>query len=78
MKDLLETIIKSIVSAPNKVIVEEIKGNNSMILQVFADKDDFRKIVGINGKMIGSIRTILEAVASSQKSRVYIELQDHM
>ena len=60
MKDLLEVIIKGLV-------------DNKIVYQVKVDKNDMGQIIGKQGKMAKSIRTVMKSVASKEHKKINIE-----
>ena len=63
---LTETIIKKIVSDPESVSVKEFETEeeNEIQIEVLISADDMGKVIGKNGKIINSIRTIDQASSS--------------
>ncbi|KUK56015.1 MAG: hypothetical protein XD79_0348 [Atribacteria bacterium 34_128] len=76
MKELIELIIKGIVDNPEKVEINEIIGEKSLIYEVRVDSDDIGKVIGRQGRNIKSIRTIVNAAAQKNDKRVVIEIVD--
>ncbi len=73
MKELLETIIRSLVSEQDAVSINEIEGEKSIVLEVTVAKTDMGKVIGKEGKVAKAIRTVVKAIASKEKKRVTIE-----
>ena len=63
---LTETIIKKIVSDPESVSVKEFETEeeNTIQIEVLISNDDMGKVIGKDGKIINSIRTIVQASSS--------------
>ena len=59
IKETLEYIVKSIVPETENLIVNEIEENNTHILEIDAPSEIVGKIIGKEGKIIKSIRSIL-------------------
>ena len=76
MRELIELIIKGIVDNPDKVEINEIIGERSLIFEVRVDSNDIGKVIGKQGRNIKSIRTILNAAAQKSDKRVIIEIVD--
>lgn len=76
MKEILETIITTLVSDKNSVSINQIDGEQSVIFEVKVAENDMGKIIGKQGVIAKSIRTIMKAVASKEKKRVSIEFID--
>lgn len=68
---LTETIIKKIVSAPESVSVKEFETEeeNTIQIEVLISNDDMGKVIGKNGKIINSIRTIVQASSSLEDNK---------
>ena len=68
---LTETIIKKIVSDPESVSVKEFETEeeNTMQIEVLIASDDMGKVIGKNGKIINSIRTIVQASSSLEDNK---------
>ncbi len=73
MKEILETIIRNLVSNPNEISVNEIEGERSIIFEVRVAESDMGKIIGKEGRVAKAIRTLVKAVASKEGKRVTIE-----
>ena len=68
---LTETIIKKIVSDPESVSVKEFETEeeNTVQIEVLISSDDMGKVIGKNGKIINSIRTIVQAASSLEDNK---------
>ena len=76
MKEILETIINTLVSNKEAVSINQIDGEQSIIFEVKVAEEDMGKIIGRQGSIAKSIRTIVKAVASKENKRVSIEFLD--
>ena len=76
MKEILETIIKNLVSNPNEVSINEIQGEKSVTYEVKVADGDMGKIIGKQGRIAKAIRTVLKAVAVKEQKKVTIEFLD--
>ena len=74
MKELLEYIAKSLVDNPQEVVVSEQNDENAIILELRVAADDMGKVIGKQGKIAKSIRTIAKAAAGKDGKRVIIEI----
>lgn len=74
MKELLETIAKSLVDYPEEVSVNEIEGEKSIILELRVAASDMGKVIGKQGRIAKSIRTVVKAAAVKENKRVVIEI----
>ena len=74
MKELLEVIAKALVDSPEDVHVNEIEGDKSTILELSVAQDDMGKIIGKQGRIAKSIRTLIKASSVKNNKRVIVEI----
>ncbi|NVM26239.1 MAG: KH domain-containing protein [Desulfobacterales bacterium] len=74
MKDLIACIAKAIVDNPEEVVVTEIEGTRSSVIELKVAKEDIGKIIGKHGRTVVAIRTILSAASMKLKKRCIIDL----
>lgn len=74
MKNLLEIIAKSLVDNPDMVRVNEIIGEQSIILELKVSQDDMGKVIGKQGRIAKAIRTVIKAAAVKEDKRVVVEI----
>ena len=74
MKELLELLAKNLVDNPDHVSVNEIKGEQTVILELKVTTEDMGKIIGKQGRIAKSIRTIMKAAAMRHNQRVTVEI----
>ena len=70
MKELVEFIVKSLVSKPELLVITSEEEGDFIKISIKADEEDIGKIIGKQGKIAKSIRTIARSVAmkSGKKS----------
>ena len=73
MKEILNTIIVNLVDDKEAVEVNEINGTQSVVFEVKVAESDMGKVIGKQGKIAQSIRTIMKAAASRESKRVTVE-----
>lgn len=76
MKELLEYIAKSLVNNPDEVSVTEIEmdSDRSIMLELRVAREDMGKVIGRQGKIARTIRTIMKAAAVKANMRVQVEI----
>jgi predicted RNA-binding protein YlqC (UPF0109 family) len=74
MKDLVEYVVKSLVDNPDDVQVYEVPGKASTIIELEVAADDMGRIIGKGGRVIDSIRSIVQIRAAKEGQRVELEL----
>lgn len=73
MKELVEMIVKALVDSPEEVVIREIEGPKTRILEIKVAKKDIGKVLGKKGRNIAAIRSIASA-AGKGKRHCVIEL----
>lgn len=76
MKELVEYIAKALVDKPEMVSINEISSEKTMILELRVAHDDIGKVIGKQGKIIKSIRVILNAASAKVGIRASLEILD--
>lgn len=76
MKEILESIIKSLVEKPEAVLIEEVQKEKETILKVTLDSKDMGRVIGRQGRMAKAIRTVVKAIATKQNQKVIVEFVD--
>lgn len=74
MKELLEAIAKALVDNPDQVQVRAIEAELVTVLELRVHPDDLGKVIGRQGRMADSIRTILGAAGMRVRRRVTVEI----
>lgn len=78
MTDLLDYIVKSLVSNPKAVKIEEIEEDGVVHLNLTVAPEDMGLVIGKSGQTIRAIRKLLvaRAMAENQGTRVNLNLQE--
>ena len=74
MKELVEYIVKSLVDKPEAVEVNETQGEQVTIIEVRTAPEDAGKVIGREGRIANSIRTIVKAASAKQQKKVSVEI----
>ena len=74
MGELVKFIAKSLVDYPELVEVNEVEGNESVIIELRVAPDDMGKVIGKQGRIAKAIRTVVKAAATKENKRVLIEI----
>ena len=73
MKEMLEVIIRNLVDNQDAVQITETKKGNTTLFEVKVDSPDMGKVIGKQGKMAKSIRTVAKAIATKENKKITIE-----
>jgi len=74
LKDLIAYIAKALVDKPEEVVVTEIEGQQTYVIELKVAKEDIGKIIGKQGRTVQAIRTILGAASAKMKKRSSLEI----
>jgi predicted RNA-binding protein YlqC (UPF0109 family) len=74
VKELVEIIAKSLVDNPEAVQVNEVLGEQSIILELKVAPEDMGKVIGKQGRIAKAIRTVVKAAAIKDNKRVVVEI----
>lgn len=69
MKDLIDTVAKTLVDEPDQVITTEIKGQQSSVIELKVATEDLGKVIGKHGRTAQALRGILLAASTKLKKR---------
>lgn len=74
LKELVEYMAKSLVDSPDQVVVSEIEGEQTAVIELKVAKDDLGKVIGKQGRTARAMRTILGAASTKLKKRSVLEI----
>jgi len=74
MRELVEYIVKTLVDQPDAVSVNETQGEMVTIIEVKTAPEDAGKVIGREGRIANSIRTIVKAAAAKQQKKITVEI----
>ena len=75
MKDLIEYIAKSIVNAPEKVVVtEETNDQGTTLIKLQVADEDKGRVIGKQGRIAEAIRTLIRVKAAKAGTKVSLEI----
>ena len=74
LKDLVEFVVQSMVDHPEEVAVSEVGYGADVTLELSVAEVDMGRVIGSRGRVINSIRTVIQVLAVKQGKRVTLEL----
>ena len=74
MKDLIKEIVKALVDQPERVVVTEIEGDHTNVLELIVAKSDMGMVIGKQGRNAQALRTILNAASAKTRKRYILEI----
>ncbi len=77
MRELLESLVRMIVSEPDAVAVEQFEEDDgTVVLELSVGDDDYGKVIGRGGRTANALRAIVKAAAVREQRRVLVDIVD--
>ena len=76
MKDVLQTIIETLVEDKSQIQINEVDGEKSTIFEVKVAENDMGRVIGKEGRIAKAIRTIFKAIGAKEQKKITIEFID--
>ena len=74
MKKVLTDIAKLIVENPDEVVVNERVDGTTVYLELSVAESDMGKVIGKQGRIAKSIRTVMKVAAIRENKRVIVDI----
>ncbi|GFZ83710.1 MULTISPECIES: KH domain-containing protein [Paenibacillus] len=74
MKDLITVIAKALVDHPEEVRVTVVEKDDKIEFRLSVHPDDVGKVIGKQGKIAKSLRTVVTSAAVKETKRVAVEI----
>ncbi len=74
IRELVEEIAKALVDLPDQVVVREVQGEQTTVLEMRVAPSDLGKVIGKQGRTARSVRTLLGAVGMKLNRRFTLEI----
>jgi uncharacterized protein len=74
MKDLITVIAKALVDHPEEVRVNVVEKDDRMEYRLSVHPEDVGKVIGKQGRIAKSLRTVITSAAVKETKRVTVEI----
>jgi predicted RNA-binding protein YlqC (UPF0109 family) len=75
--ELLEYLARGLVDEPDAVRVERVDREDGVtLLRLHVAPDDVGKVIGRQGRLVRSLRTVMRAAATRSSERVAVEIAE--
>jgi predicted RNA-binding protein YlqC (UPF0109 family) len=74
VKELVRLVVERLVSHPEAVEVIETERGSAAVIEVRVAKEDLGRVIGKQGKTIGSLRQIITAIGSRTNQKTVVEI----
>ena len=76
MKDIVEYIVKALCDYPDEVEIETESGRGAEVIKISVAASDMGKVIGRNGKIATSIRTIVKSLSNKQHKKFIVKIEE--
>ena len=76
MKELIQMIVQELVDKPEEVNISITESESTVILEISVAKDELGLIIGKKGRIINSIRNIMNAVGRKNRKKVIVGIKE--
>ena len=74
MRELVEVIAKALVDSPEEVVVTEKETEKGIVIEIKVAESDKGKVIGKQGRIAKSIRSVVKAAASKEDKKVIVDI----
>ena len=74
IKDLVEYIVKALADEPDAVVLSEIEGESSIVLELRVAPVDMGRMIGRQGRTINSMRSLARVLGAKLGKKVTLEI----
>lgn len=76
VKQMVETVAKTIVDNPEQVKVNLVEGEKTAIIELRVAGNELGKIIGKEGRIVKAIRTLVSATSAKLNKRIILEVPE--
>lgn len=74
MKELVKVIAMALVDHPEEVVVTEEETDKAIVVELKVAPEDMGKVIGKQGRIAKSIRTVVKAASTKDDKKVVVEI----
>ena len=74
MVDLVKYIAESLVENPEKIEINAIDNPDNLLIELHVAPEDMGKVIGKQGRIAKSIRTVVKAATPKDSKPVFVEI----
>ena len=75
MKELVKVIAMALVDHPEEVVVTETENDKTILVELKVAPEDMGKVIGKQGRIAKSIRTVMRAAATRNNEKIAVEIE---
>lgn len=74
MEELIKTIVLPLVDHPDEIEITASENNGLITYSLSVHSADKGKVIGKHGRIAKAIRSVINAAATTQTERIYLEI----
>ena len=74
MEELVSYIAKTLVTMPDQVEVKRVETDQAVTIELHVAPDDMGKVIGKQGRIAKSIRTLVKAATIKDEKPTFVEI----
>lgn len=75
-ENVLKYVVSFLVENPDQVNVRQVEGEKNSILELMVAESDIGKVIGRNGRIAKSLRTLVSAASAKEGKNYTLEIVD--
>ena len=76
MEEMLRFLVKELVSDPDQITINKREDGNTTTLELKVATEDMGKVIGRQGKIAKSIRTLMKAYGAKNNQKINVDILD--
>lgn len=76
MEEMLKVLVKDLVSDPSQIEITSRKEGSITTLELKVAQEDMGKVIGKQGKIAKSIRTLMKAYGAKVGEKINVDIMD--
>ena len=76
MEEILKLVVENLVENKEAVSIEKVEEDEKVILKVKVDSSEMGRVIGRQGKIAHSIRTLIKSIGAKEQKKVDVEFVD--
>jgi len=72
--ELVTMIVRALVDEPERVVVNKLEGERSVIFEVRVASDDLGKVIGKGGRIANALRTLIRAAGAKERKSIWVDI----
>jgi len=76
LQEFVETVVKEVVDMPDSLRTTLLESDSTVVVELTVDPSDVGKVIGREGRMAHSIRTLLTGVSTKLGKKAILQVVD--